>query len=53
MKRTGCFTLIVFLLSHGILLLFLVEPFIGLWYMIVAFPGQSHLFLEVPRLVTV
>ena len=48
-RIAGCFTLIVFLLAlflvFGPLCLFLTVAWVGLQCVIVAFPGQTHLFL--------
>ena len=48
-RIAGCFTLIVFLLAlflvFGALCLFLTVSWVGLQCVIVAFPGQTYLFL--------
>ena len=55
-ERAGNFTLIVLLLScvclclsvFCVLCLFLTVPWVGLWSVIVAFPGHTHL-LYIPK----
>ena len=46
--RVGCYTLIVFCFHVAVraLCLLLAVPWVGLWSVIVAFPGDTHLLLE-------
>ena len=45
-ERTGCFTLFVFLLSSSCCcFVFLPRGAVG-WYLIMAFPGHTHLLLD-------
>ena len=48
----NCFLAVVWLLI-GVLCLFLTVPLAGLWFVIVAFPGQTHLFRGYTRTCTV